>query len=125
MNLFNELHGAVMEQLGYSLARPAESKENVAGELARSAAHWHDQYLEKLQSLGRSAATCEQLYKEKERLENELKRVSAVLRPLLDSVWIKIGLALGLLRRANKAKRRLDRSSAQAKMSATPEARPN
>lgn len=120
MNLFNDLHGAVMEQLGYTLVRPGDGQANEAGELARRAAYWHDQYLEKLQSLGHTAATCEQLYKEKERLENELQRVSAVLGPLLESVWIKIGFGLGLIPRASKARRRLKRSRLQAKMSPAP-----
>jgi hypothetical protein len=120
MALFNELHGTAMEELQYPLKQPGEVSTNTAGELARSAAHWHGLYLEKLASLGNTAAICQQVYKENERLESELRRLSeemakqdALLVPLLKSIWVRMGLTLGLLRRANKAKRRLARRSTE------------
>ena len=121
MALFNQLHGAVMEQLNYPLAQPGELAGPTTVELARSAARWHELYLENLRKLGASATTCENLYKEKEGLETDLRNLlelltkkDAVLGPLLKSIWVKTGLTLGLLRRANKARRRLARSQATA-----------
>lgn len=106
MLLFNELHGDVMKELGYLLTQPGDVNANTAAELAHSAAHWHDLYLEKLASLGQTAATCQQLNKENERLATELRQLSEEVEPLRKSLWVKLGLALGLLWRANKAKRR-------------------
>ncbi|HTL56284.1 MAG TPA: sulfotransferase domain-containing protein [Candidatus Limnocylindrales bacterium] len=114
MALFNELHGPVMKELDYPLASIGGDDGSAAAELAQSAAHWHELYLEKLQSLGSTSATCLQLYRENEELGRELRQFSeeiekkdAVLRPLLKSVWVKVGMSIGLLRRARKAKRRL------------------
>jgi hypothetical protein len=114
MSLFNELHGAVMQQLNYPLAQAGEITAGTAAELARSAAHWHEVYLDKLRNLGHSAATCQQLSKENERLQTQLQQISeemekkdAVLVQLLKSIWVKMGLTLGLLRRGNKANPRL------------------
>ena len=98
----NELHGSAMEELQYPLKQPGEVITNTAAELARSAAHWHELYLEKLARLGNIAAICQQVYKENERLENAFRRLSeemekkdAVLVPLLKSIWVKMGLNLG------------------------------
>jgi hypothetical protein len=128
MALFNQLHGTVMEELQYPLAQPGENNGDTGAELAGSAAHWHGLYLEKLASLGNTAAICQQVYKENERLQCELRRVSeelekkdALLTPLLKSLWVKTGLALGLLGRARKAKRRLARLTAQTETAATRE----
>ena len=120
MSLFNQLHGEIMKKLDYPLAQCGQVSGDTASELAVSAAHWHDIYLEKLNELGTTAATCQELYKRTDHLENELRRMTevmqkkdAVLGPLLKSLWVKIGLTLGFLRRANKARRRLLRRSVQ------------
>ena len=42
-----------------------------------------------------------------------MQKKDAVLGLLLKSLWVKIGLTLGFLRRANKARRRLLRRSVQ------------
>ena len=128
MALFNELYGTVMEDLQYPLKEPGEVVTDTATELARSAARWHELYLEKLASLGNTAAICQQVYDENERLKNEFRRLSeemekkdALLVPLLRSIWVKMGLALGLLRRADATKKRPARQSVPTETAATRE----
>jgi hypothetical protein len=110
MSLFNKLHGVVMQQLNYPLAQAGEITAATSAELARSAAHWHELYLEKLRNLGYTASNCQQLAEENKRLQSQLRQISeemekkdAALVQLLKSIWVKMGLTLGLLRRANKA----------------------
>jgi hypothetical protein len=101
MALFNRLHGAVMEELGYSLRETERGISSTEEELARSAARLHRQYLERLTELGSTAASQQQLSRDMVRLQDEVKELKARLNnqdKVLKQPWVRFGLAVGVVR---------------------------
>lgn len=104
MALFNQLHGAVMQQLGYPLAESTDSGNGVGVELAHSAARLHRVYVEQLTKLGQAAASQEQLTQEVARLSQQLGQASARVadqEKLLNKSWVRLGVAVGAMQRTS------------------------
>lgn len=107
--LFNQLHGAVMTELGYGLEQSTESAASTAMELAHSAARSHRVYLEQLAKLGNLSALYEQLQQNLARvtrtsvqLATARDHLSGQLHNLVESRWVKVGVRLGLLPTARR-----------------------
>jgi len=97
MALFNQLHGAVAQDLGYLLAQASDSGNVAALELARSAARLHRQYQEQLSKLGLAAASQNKLADEVITLSDQLNRISNKLaerEKLLKRRWVRLGVAM-------------------------------
>jgi hypothetical protein len=113
--LFNELHGPVMQQLGYSLAPATESAAPMTKELARTGARLYKDRLDHLGRLGSAAQVSQQLAGQLEEsvkqavklgaenaeLTQKLDQKSQDLAEsqrkhsrLMDRRWVKIGIAL-------------------------------
>jgi hypothetical protein len=115
-SLFNELHGAVMTQLGYSLEPGLASSDTTAIELARSAARSHRLYLEQLSSVGvharalsrvkeelmRAAAARDRLAEAESRFSAELAESEAALQRVRNNLWVRLGATVGFVRRKHK-----------------------
>jgi hypothetical protein len=100
MALFNQLHGPVMQELGYPLVEAADSSNQSVIHLARSAARLHRLYEEQLKKLGLAAASQEQLGREVARLSQELAETSQRLagqERLLNKRWVRFGSAIGAM----------------------------
>lgn len=114
--LFNELHGAVMTELGYELQPASCSCSSITVDLARKAARSHQLYVENLSNVGLHAATLQELRQElanvtaarerlaetEARLSAQLAESEALLRRLSRNGWVKFGAALGLVRLRTK-----------------------
>ena len=123
--LFNELHGSVMTQLGYSLQAGVESTGAAALELARSASRSHRLYLEQLCNVAIHAAALRELHEElttvgtardrlaasEARLSAQLEENQAALSLLHRNGWVKLGAALGLVRPKHRREQNLERQS--------------
>lgn len=100
MALFNQLHGPVMQDLGYSLVAAADPENKAAVELASSAARLHQLYEEQLTRLGYTAASEDKLAKEVARLTTQLGETSKQLadkEKFLNRRWVKLGIAVGAM----------------------------
>jgi hypothetical protein len=103
MALFNQLHGDVMEEMGYPLMPVSESAAGAVVELARTAARSHKLYLEQLSVLGQAHAARQQelkkLSQEKQELVTALADQSKILLQLSQGAWVRLGEALGLVKK--------------------------
>jgi hypothetical protein len=104
MALFNQLHGLVMEELGYPLLPAVEPAGSAVIDLARSAARAHQLYLDELAKCGSAAVMQHHLSNEVNRLETQVKELSAELTrrdqeltKLLNRRWVRLGTKLRLL----------------------------
>jgi hypothetical protein len=125
--LFNELHGSVMTQLGYALQPGAESAGSAAVELARSASRSHRLYLEQLSSVATHATALRQVREElteagaardrlaasEARLSAQLEEDQAALSRLHQNGWVKVGVALGLVRPKRRSEQNPERQSSR------------
>ena len=105
---FNQLHGATMGELGYDLVPGAGPEGSLLEELAASAARLHDSYLEQLGQAGSLVAAVDELERKQERLTQEKAELAEHARRLdetLNARWVRLGLALGLVRRDDPGKR--------------------
>lgn len=107
LGLFSLLHGSVMSELGYEYDRNTEAALGVVNELAQSASRSHDLYVEQLQKEGVGAAVREQLSQEVSRLSGNVQELSQavahkdeVLRPLLKNPWVRLGMAVRVVKKA-------------------------
>lgn len=105
--LFSLLHGPVMEELGYEFAHETQAAAGMVKELAESAARSHELYVEQLQKEGVAAAVRQQLAQEVTRLSDNVRDLSQtvahkdqVLRPLLKSPWVRLGMAVRVVKKA-------------------------
>ena len=104
MALFNALHGAVMQELGYPVTSTTFEASAIV-ELARSTARLHESYLEQLGKLGTNAALCQQLLTDIKRLQESEARLAekaGELDRLLRRPWVKLGMALRAVRTNQK-----------------------
>jgi hypothetical protein len=101
MALFNHLHGTVMKELGYSLAETQGEVTSTEEELARSASRLHRQYMERLAELGVTAASQQRLSHDLTGLQQEVSKLKARVHnkdEVLKKPWVRIGLAVGILK---------------------------
>jgi hypothetical protein len=106
--LFHILHSAVMEELGYPLEMRTDCPASTITELAGSAAHSHASYLDqlpKLESLGRMPeALRQELSQVRQELRQsrasceELSRQLVQKEQLLQTLWVRFGRRVGLVR---------------------------
>jgi hypothetical protein len=139
--LFSELHGAVMQELGYATEWVSESCPASVIEMAHSAARSHRLYLEQLSCAGahaailsevrgqltKSAAACERLTDAEARLSAQVAESEEALRCLHKNLWVKLGATVGLVRPKRKGEQGATRESrpVQANASAASAAMPN
>jgi hypothetical protein len=103
--LFNQLHGPVMEELGYALSAVTDSGLSIAIELSNSAARLHRLYEEQLSKLGHTAIANETLKKEIARLSEELARIPSLAeieKKVLNNPWVRLGMAVGAVQAVRK-----------------------
>jgi hypothetical protein len=101
MALFNRLHGAVMEELGYPLAETPQKVTDTEEELARSAARLHRQYLERLTELGSTTAAKEQLARDAAHLQEEVNQLRVRVHnkdQVLKQGWVRFGMAVRVVK---------------------------
>jgi hypothetical protein len=119
--LFNELHGPVTQELGYPLASATESAAQMTKVLAQTGARLYKERLDHLTQLGGAAQVGKQLASQLEEsvkqavsLRAEMAELSQQLElrsqqladyrrsysRLMDRSWVKIGVALRVLRRS-------------------------
>jgi sulfotransferase family protein len=101
MALFNRLHGAVMQELGYPLAETHGEVTSTEEELARSASRLHRQYMERLTELSATAASQQQLSRDLANLQQEVSKLKTRVvnkDEVLKKRWVRFGLALGILK---------------------------
>jgi hypothetical protein len=125
--LFNELHGPVMRELGYSLAPATESAVPMLKELAQTGARLYNERLDHLRGLGGAAKVNQQLVSQLEdsvkqavslttemgdltqRLDQKSREAADWQRKhayLMDRNWTKIGLVLRTLRPSDDSARK-------------------
>jgi len=105
MTLFNQLHRAVMEEIGYALVSGTDDCISTAVELAHGAARLHRLYEEQLAKLGQGAVFQQQLSQEITRLSDQLRQVSNQLKieeDVLNNRWVKLGMAVGAVQTARR-----------------------
>jgi hypothetical protein len=99
--LFQQLHGAAMEDLGFEAASAPGLDTAAVPELASSAARLHRMYLEQLSKLGELA---EQRAEEVQRLSEQVRELSRQiedeLKPQLTTRWVRVGKAIGAMKRS-------------------------
>jgi hypothetical protein len=98
MSLFNRLHASAMQDLGFPLAPSTERADEAVLELAQSAARLHRVYLEQLANVARSIENHQEDVQRYSRLVEEMSAaIERVLKPMLQSRWVRLGMALNIL----------------------------
>ena len=100
MALFNQVHSAAMEDLGFPLVESAEPATGAIGELAQSAARLHRMYLEQLSNVARSITDHQDDVRRVQELSASLERI---LKPMLQTRWVRLGMALKALPKVSSA----------------------
>jgi hypothetical protein len=105
MALFNQLHAAAMQELGFPVCTVTESSERVVGELAGSAARLHKLYLEQLTRLGRADINHQEHIRHLSSQIRQLSRqLEQKLKPNLKTRWLRVGLEFGAPRSTGNEK---------------------
>lgn len=101
--LFNQLHGPAMQDLGFAVEPCGTSAAEAVAPLAQSASRLHRLYLEQLSNVGTSAISHREEVRELSRQIRALwDWVAREHQPLAASCWVRLGIALGMVRRAAK-----------------------
>jgi len=104
--LFDQVHGPVMREIGYTAGSGVQVPGEVASELAASAARLHKQYLKELHNQGLSLAARQELTSEVDELSKQVQVKDQVLHPIIENPWVKLGMALRLVPRGHASAER-------------------
>jgi hypothetical protein len=118
--LFNELHGAAMQELGFPLLPSNAPVGETAKELARSAARLHRLYLEQLLNQGRAHQHHKtEIQSLSRQIAGAAWEVQGRFDQFLKTLWVRLGLTLGLVSLPEKPKG-TERFPSSPKTSQTP-----
>lgn len=118
MALFNWVHGAVMQEIGYPLQPAPQIERDTVLDLAGSAARLHALYLENLGKLGTNWAQFQQLSEEARKLREAAPRLAEIERELdllWGRSWVRLGTILGVMPKRAESEKRTQAADAGSK----------